>query len=217
MRIRLACKFTFFRSHASPFPRFFVTSSLLLPPRCPPFPSLRSLTAQCVPGSVRGKSALRFALRQVPPPQSTWTARRLRLLLIDADVYGGTASWGGEVLFRFAPLSSFPLILYLLGVVRSPCVPLHKRGIGALCAEFRRCIGLPSPPRKMPAWVANGGLRDGKKRGGKCAETGRFLHRLPPVRLRERSPPRVVEPCRRRAREEVERHGRERDECRAKT
>ncbi len=37
------------------------------------------------------------------------------------------------------------------------------------------------------------------------------------VRLREASTSRVVEPCRRRAQEEVERHGRERDKCRAKT
>ena len=37
------------------------------------------------------------------------------------------------------------------------------------------------------------------------------------VRLREASTPRVVAPCRRRAREEAERHGRERDKCRAKT
>jgi len=37
------------------------------------------------------------------------------------------------------------------------------------------------------------------------------------VRLRAASTSRVVEPCRRRAREEVGRHGRERDKCRAKT
>lgn len=37
------------------------------------------------------------------------------------------------------------------------------------------------------------------------------------VRLREASTPCAVEPCRRRAREEAERHGRERDKCRAKT
>ena len=37
------------------------------------------------------------------------------------------------------------------------------------------------------------------------------------VRLRAASTSRVVEPCCRRAREEMERHGRERDKCRAKT
>lgn len=37
------------------------------------------------------------------------------------------------------------------------------------------------------------------------------------VRFREVSTPCVVAPCRRRAREETERHGRERDKCRAKT
>ena len=115
-----------------------------------------------------------------PPPQSAWTARRLRLLLIDADVYGGTASWGGEVLFHFAPLVFFSPYSILLGVVHSHCVQLHKRGIGALCAEFRRCIGLSTPPQLVPAWVASRWLRDGKKRGRKCTETGSFLHRLPP-------------------------------------
>ena len=95
-------------------------------------------------------------------------------------LYDGTASWGGEVLFRFAPIVFFSLYSMLLGAVRSNCVQLHRRGIGALCAEFRRCIGLSTPPRRMPAWVASGSLRGGKKRGGNCTETGRFLHRLPP-------------------------------------
>ena len=89
----------------------------------------------------------------------------------------------GRFFFVSPPLSSFPLILYLLGGVCNHCVQLHKRGIGALCAVFRRHIGLPAPPRKEPAWAASGGLRHVKKRGRKCAETGRFLHRLPPFAL----------------------------------
>ena len=78
-------------------------------------------------------------------------------------LYVGTASWGGEVLFRFAPLVFFSPYSILLGGVRNHCVQLHRRGIGALCAEFRRCIGLSTPPRKEPAWVASGGLREGEK------------------------------------------------------
>jgi len=67
-----------------------------------------------------------------PPPQSAWTPRRVRLLLIDADVYVGTASWGGEVLFHLAPLVFFSPYSILLGGVRSPCVQLHRRGIGVV-------------------------------------------------------------------------------------
>ena len=178
-----------------------------------------------------------------PPPQSAWTPRRVRLHLIDADVYVGTASWGGEVLFRFAPLSSFPYILcclalcatlachctggvlalckppfgqchcaierrcviplekpviplrplplyvgtagwggevlfrfafivffslysMLLGGVCNHCVQLHKRGIGALCAEFRGRIGPSAKPRTMPARATSGmSVRRQKTRG----------------------------------------------------
>ena len=110
----------------------------------------------------------------VIPPPSAASLRR-----------NGELGRGGS--FSFCPLVFFSPYSILLGGMRNHCVQLHRRGIGALCAEFRRCIGLPSPPRKMPAWVANGGLRDGKKRGGKCAETGRFLHRLPPFALESRA------------------------------
>lgn len=152
-----------------------------------------------------------------PPPQSAWTARRVRFHLIDADVYVGTASWGGEVLFHFAPFVFFSPYSILLGGVCNHCVQLHKRGIGALCAEFRRCIGLSTPPRKEPAWAASGGCATAKKMWVQMHGNGALFAAPPPVRPRERSPSRVVEPCRRRAQEEVERHGRERDECRAKT
>ena len=123
----------------------------------------------------------------------------------------------GRFFFISPPLSSFPLILYLLGGVRSHCVQLHKRGIGALCAVFRRHIGLPAPPRKEPAWAASGGLRYGKKMWVQMHGNGALFAPPPPVRPRERSPSRVVEPCRRRAREGTDSARRERDECRAKT
>lgn len=139
------------------------------------------------------------------------------LQLIDADLYDGTASWGGEVLFHLAPLVFFSPYSILLGGVCNHCVQLHKRGIGALCAEFRRCIGLSTPPRKEPAWAASGGCATAKKMWVQMHGNGALFAAPPPVRPRERSPSRVVEPCRRRAREETERHGRERDKCRAKT
>ncbi len=70
-----------------------------------------------------------------PPPQSAWTPRRLRLHLIDADVYGGTAGWGGEVLFHFASLSSFPLILFCLALCTTIACNC-TRGVLALCVQY---------------------------------------------------------------------------------
>ena len=79
-----------------------------------------------------GRSALRFGRRQAPSPQSAWVARRVCLQLIDADLYDGTAGWGGEVLFHLAPIVFFSPYSILLGVVRSHWVQLHKRGIGVV-------------------------------------------------------------------------------------
>ena len=72
----------------------------------------------------------------------------------------------GRFFFVSPPLSSFPLILYLLGGVRSHCVQLHKRGIVTLCAEFRRRIGPSAKPRTMPARATSGmSVRRQKTRG----------------------------------------------------
>ena len=78
------------------------------------------------------RSALRFGRRQAPCASLDVPAHRGGLHLIDADLYDGTASWGGEVLFRFASLSSFPLILFCLAlcaVIECNCT----RGVLALC------------------------------------------------------------------------------------
>ena len=138
------------------------------------------------------------------PPPSAASLRR-----------NGELGRGGS--FSFRPLVFFSPYSILLGGVRSNCVPLHKRGIGALCAVFRRHIGLPAPPRKEPAWVASGGLREGEKTRVQMHGNGALFAPPPPVRLREWNPPRVVEPCRRRARESADSARRKRDECRAKT
>ena len=210
----------------------------------------------------QGENRRSVSLAGKPPPLSRrGPARRVRLHLIDADVYVGTASWGGEVLFRFAPLIFFSPYSILLGGVRSPCVQLHRRGVGVvnsplrampLCHRNEGCY-LPRKPRYPPPSAASlrrngelgrggsfsfrplcllfplfyiclaacativcnctrgvlalcvqnfvgtsvfrrplersrrgqraGGLRDGKKRGRKCTETGCFLHRLPSFAL----------------------------------
>ena len=294
MRIRLACKFTFFRSHASPFPRFFVTSSLLLPPRCPPSPSSRCLIVQCVPGSARGKLELRFALRQVPSP-SVGVDPLAGFACILLTRMATTVRRVGEGRFFFISPHCllFPLFYYawrcaqsLRAIAQEGCwrcvnpfrtMPLRYRNKGCYpprkprypppsAASLRRNGGLGrggsfsfSPPCLLfPlfyfAWRCAQPLRASAQEGywhfvcriswthrpfgeasndagagnerdvGATAEnTGATARKRETfrtalrVRLREASTPRVVAPCRRRAREEAERHGRERDKCRAKT
>ena len=138
-------------------------------------PSLCSLIAWCAPWSTRGNSALRFGCRQVPSPQSAWTAHRACLQLIDADLYDGTAGWGGEVLFRFAPLVFFSPYSILLGVVHSHCVQLHKRGVGTLCAVFRGRIGPSTKPRTMPARATSGMSARRQKTRGQLHGNGKLF------------------------------------------
>ena len=111
---------------------FFVTSSLLRPPCRPRVPFIVQPHRVVRPVVDEGRSALRFGRRQAPSPQSAWVARRVCLQLIDADLYDGTAGWGGEVLFHLAPIVFFSPYSILLGVVRSHWVQLHKRGIGVV-------------------------------------------------------------------------------------
>ena len=129
-------------------------------------PSLYSLIAWCAPWSTRARSELRFGRRQGPCPSLDVAAHRVGLQLIDADLYDGTAGWGGEVLFRFAPIVFFSLYSILLGVVHSHSVQVHKRGIGTLCAEFRGRIGPTAKPRTMSARATSGmSARRQKTRG----------------------------------------------------
>lgn len=234
----------------------------------------------------RARSELRFGRRQGPCTSLDVAARRICLQLIDADLYDGTAGWGGEVLFHLAPIVFFSPYSILLGVVRSHCVQLHKRGVGVVLTPFGQChctteirgvipleIPIFTPPSVASlrrygelgrggsfsfrphcllfplfyfAWRCAQSLRATAQEGywhfvcriswthrpfgeasndvGATAENtgatarkrGAFRTALR-VRFREASTPRVVEPCRRCAREETERHGRERDKCRAKT
>ena len=146
----------------------------LLPPH-------RAASSRSVSRGLQGGNRRSVSLAGKSPPLSRrGPARRVRLHLIDADVYVGTASWGGEVLFHFAPFVFFSPYSILLGGVRNHCVQLHRRGVGALCAVFRGRIGPSTKPRTMPARATRGCRRDGRKHGGNCTETGCFLHRLPP-------------------------------------
>ena len=87
----------------------------------------------------RGRSELRFGRRQGPCTSLDVAAHRVGLQLIDADLYDGTAGWGGEVLFHLAPLVFFSPYSILLGVVCSHCVQLHKRGVGVVLTPFGQC------------------------------------------------------------------------------
>ena len=182
VRIRLACKFTSFLSHASRFPCFFVTSSFLSPPCRPRVPLIVQPHRVVCPVVDEGRSALHFGRRQAPCASLDVPARRGCLHLIDADVYVGTASWGGEVLFLFSLLVFFSLYSILLGVVRSHWVQLHKRGVW-------RCV---NPFRAMPLHYRNKGCYPPRKPrfhpSVSCLSTterrvgeGRFFFRFAPI------------------------------------
>ena len=142
-------------------------------------PSLYSLIAWCAPWSTRGDRRSVSVADKRLAPRSMCPLAGGCLQLIDANVYVGTASWGGEVLFHLAPIVFFSPYSILLGVVHSHCVQLHKRGVGTLCAVFRGRIGPSTKPRTMPGRATSGCRRDGRKHGGNCTETGSFSHRPP--------------------------------------
>ena len=142
-------------------------------------PSLCSLIAWYAPWSTRGDRRSVSVADKSLAPQSAWAAHRGCLHLIDADVYVGTASWGGEVLFRLAPLSSFPLILFCLALCTAIACNC-TRGVLALCVQ---CFVVASALRRSLERCRHGqraGCRcDGRKHGGNCTETGSFSHRPP--------------------------------------
>lgn len=122
----------------------------------------------------------------------------------------------GRFFFVSPPLSSFPFILFCLALCTAIACNC-TRGVLALCVQ--NFVGASALRRSLER------CRRGQRAGvGATAEnTGATARKREAfrtalrVRLREVSTPRVVAPCRRRAREEVGRHGRERDKCRAKT
>lgn len=194
------------------FCHFVSPSPFLLPSRAP----------HCAASS-RGAPRGRRGEIGAPFRSSTSALRLARcarsqggLHLIDADVYVGTASWGGEVLFRFASLSSFPLILFCLAL----CAVIEcnrTRGVLALCVQyFVDASALRRSLERCRRGQRVGVGATAENTGATARKRGAFRTALL-VRLRAASTSRVVEPCRRRAREEAERHGRERDKCRAKT
>ena len=122
----------------------------------------------------------------------------------------------GRFFFVSPPLSSFPLILFCLALCTAIACNC-TRGVLALCVQY--FVDASSLRRSLER------CRRGQRVGvGATAEnTGATARKREAfrtalrVRLREASTSCVVAPCRRRAREETERHGRERDKCRAKT
>ena len=158
---------------------FFVTSSLLRPPCCPRVSFIVQPHRVVRPVVDEGRSALRFGRRQAPCASLDVAARRGDLHLIDADVYVGTASWGGEVLFRFASLSSFPLILFCLALCTAIACNC-TRGMLALCVQyFVDASALRRSLERCRGGQRAGCRRDGRKHGGNCTETGSFSHRPP--------------------------------------
>ena len=122
----------------------------------------------------------------------------------------------GRFFFVSPPLSSFPFILFCLALCAAIACNC-TRGVLALCVQcFVAASALRRSLERCRRAQRAGGGATAENTGATARKREAFRTALR-VRLREVSTPRVVAPCRRRAREEAERHGRERDKCRAKT
>ena len=85
----------------------------------------------------------------------------------------GELGRGGS--FSFSLLVFFSPYSILLGGVRSPCVQLHKRGVGTLCAVFRSRIGPTTKPRTMPARATSGMSARRQKTRGQLHGNGKLF------------------------------------------
>ena len=179
-------------------------------------PSLYSLIAWCAPWSTRGDRRSVSVAGKGLAPRSMWPLAGFACNLLTRISTTERRVGEGRFFFVSPPLSSFPFILFCLAlctVIACNCT----RGVLALCVQ--NFVGASALRRSLER------CRRGQRAGvGATAEnTGATARKREAfrtalrVRLREASTPCAVEPCRRRAREETERHGRERDKCRAKT
>ena len=179
-------------------------------------PSLCSLIAWCAPWSTRGDRRSVSVAGKGLAPRSMWPLAGFACNLLTRISTTVRRVGEGRFFFVSPPLSSFPFILFCLAlctVIACNCT----RGVLALCVQ--NFVGASALRRSLER--CRRGQRVGvgataENTGATARKRGAFRTALL-VRLREASTSRVVEPCRRRAREEVERHGRERDKCRAKT
>lgn len=122
----------------------------------------------------------------------------------------------GRFFFVSPPLSSFPFILFCLALCAAIACNC-TRGVLALCVQyFVDASALRRSLERCRRGQRAGVGATAENTGATARKRGAFRTALL-VRLRAASTSCVVEPCRRRAQEEVERHGRERDKCRAKT
>ena len=179
-------------------------------------PSLYSLIAWCAPWSTRGdRRSVSVADKRLAPrsmcPLAGFACNLLTRISTTERRVGE-----GRFFFVSPPLSSFPLILFCLAA----CAALAcncTRGVLALCVQ---CFVAASALRRSLERCRRGqrvGVGAAAENTGATARKRGAFRTALLVRLREASTSRVVEPCRRRAREEVGRYGRERDKCRAKT
>lgn len=122
----------------------------------------------------------------------------------------------GRFFFVSPPLSSFPFILFCLALCTAIACNC-TRGVLALCVQCFVVVSALRRSLERCRRAQRAGVGATAENTGATARKREAFRTALRVRLREASTPRVVAPCRRRAREEVERHGRERDKCRAKT
>ena len=179
-------------------------------------PSLCSLIAWCAPWSTRGDRRSVSVVDKRPPLSRRGSLAGFTCILLTRMSTSERRVGEGRFFFVSPPLSFFPFILFCLALCAAIACNC-TRGVLALCVQY--FVDASALRRSLER--CRGGQRVGvgataENTGATARKRGAFRTALL-VRLRAASTSRVVEPCRRRAREEVGRHGRERDKCRAKT
>ena len=179
-------------------------------------PSLYSLIAWCAPWSTRGDRRSVSVVDKRPPLSRRGPLAGFTCILLTRMSTSERRVGEGRFFFVSPPCLLFPLF-YFAWRCAQPLRAIAQEG----CWHFVCSVSWTHRSFDEASNDAGAGNERGvgataENTGATARKRGAFRTALL-VRLREASTSRVVEPCRRRAREEVERHGRERDKCRAKT
>ena len=179
-------------------------------------PSLYSLIAWCAPWSTRGDRRSVSVVDKRPPLSRRGPLAGFTCILLTRMSTSERRVGEGRFFFVSPPCLLFPLFYFAWRCAQSLSATAQEG-----CWHFVCRISWTHRPHDE---ASNDAGTDNERDVGATAEnTGATARKREAfrtalrVRLREVSAPCVVAPCRRRAREEVERHGRERDKCRAKT
>ena len=199
------------------FSSFFCHFVSPSPSPLPSFPLIAQPHRAVCPGGCKGEIGAPFRSPASPLPSvGVGPLAGFACILLTRMSTSGRRVGEGRFFFISPPLSSFPLILFCLAA----CATIACNCTGGVLALCVQCFVDASALRRSLERCRRG-QREGvgataENTGATARKRGAFCT-ASPVRLRQWNPPRVVESCRRRARESADSARRERDECRAKT